>query len=553
MKGYDYMIYYSDITFDKGDAKYRIEKLVALITKKACDKYQNILNSESDDISSINRAVKFLVTNLLPNTRWSNETDAINYSSTSSLVAWFISFPMRMLIDQATNEGRSIMDIVNYYEKLKFEDPDSFNRDIIVKFTGTQKFVSSIKYSKFIPGKTYSNYVHFRDDVIMTNDAIKCIANRFCNCIRIFSEFLIKPPDNDDSNPENWVNLKFDYRRACSYVADFAYPDPYSHIAEYQFYFSCRKSVAEDKERSMYYLWALQLTMSYCIEKLPGRLKYTPANSRYKNHALRKAIVDCMCVNGIAFNMKKNTRARQAISETLNNYYDSHPLPIDLDYDDYVRLVSMILDDYDTYCELILAKWNSISKLVYDMSNTNFKFSYTDNDVKSVKDFIFLLSLLDIVTRCQYDLMTKFNSDKSLLYAISPSFTSKTNSELDTFFNSSDGLYDLNEYPNLRNLVFKEINKALSSMLDRNSMRRMSVQFRNFRYQILKRKWITTKINVNNPSPDDIDYIKECAIKIALYMIRFFGGYIEKASIIYHANSAQKALVAPMFGRRLTD
>ena len=510
------------------------------------------LNSH-EDIIILMKFIRFIVTKLLPYTRWTNESDIVRYTSNDALIEWFANYPIRLLIGSARNNKCTIHQLTQLYANAEFQDPEFFDRNLINTFTGYQKFINKLSYPHFIPGISYPNYKHL-NPLYVYHDVQRFFVSNFKEFLKFFKEFSIKPPDSNPDNMENYVPLDLSTELASSYVSGFGYPDPYGWISDYNLSFdSIDKSMNSilKSEKKKYKIWMIQDALKYCIDKIPNRIRYKTKPNRYRNQLLKDAIIDSMFISGTAMNMKKVNEVRKAISHILDKYYDDYPLPCKLLYEDYKSLVLLILDSRDKYCDMLLMKWDILKDQI-----SEYKKQYGENIrypttlVKMAKEFIFMASLLDLISRCQYDLMLNFDSNKSILYATSISFNYSNNIKLEEFFND-DGIYDLNEYPVLKHLIFEGIHNAISNMLPKNILNKLTPEIRKFRYHILKRAWLKTEINPNSPSDRDLKIINNCSRRIALYMIRSMGGYIEKASIIYSVNGELYPQIAPLFGRKL--
>ena len=426
-----------------------------------------------------------------------------------------------------------------------------YNKDIPRYHTGMQRFISSLKYHHFIPGVSYEDYtsVGFPYDFSLCsqNTPAGFMVAEFKKYLSVLDEFLISKPVEDFSVLGKRLTADLQYQEVIYYLHSFKYPNSIDDL-----FSESDDEVSREKKKDEVSIWMMLIALNYCIETLPKSVKYKTKPQKFKNHDLQKAIIDSISIGGI-FSKVQKKGVKDVVSGTLSKYYDTHPLPGKRTYDEYRNLVSAIVDDYDYYCEHLLHKWDDISSRIFKHSSKILTHDYSSNDVKVAKDFIFMLSLLDIVSRCQRDIMARFTSYKDIAYAISPFFNKINTAKLIEAFESNDGYYDLNDYPDMRFIMLSEFTTALNNMLSKDIMKSIDSKVKGFKYHILKRCWLHETNNVVNPSMDDIEDLKRCARQCALYFIFINGGYISSASIIYDADGNQLKWLAPIFGRRLTD
>ena len=552
------MIYYSDISFTTEEKNYRISKLINEIfgyyMTNMKDDYIDIVNIDNEImVNDLKNLINFLVTELLPFTRWSSESEAIRYSTNKKLVEWFATYPLEMSLIRTRNSKISVSRMCQIYKNIKFSDTDLFDEMIIDYFTGYQKFKTRLAYKHFIPGVAYPDYNYLNRDNIY-HDIMKFFISQFKTFLNFFSDFIIKAPNKDPNNLENFVPLDPDTALVASYVSEFGYPDPEKWMSRFSFSFDCesastKKLIPDAKKK--YRIWMIQEALKYCIDKMPNRIKYKTKPKKYRNKELRKAIIDSMYVHGVSFNMKKTNEVKTTISHVLDKYYDNYPIPCKMPYETYKDLATMIIDSRDEYCDILLAKWDKLRPILNEYRGSyNGKVNYPTALIKIAKEIILMTSMLDMISRCQYSLMLNFDSNKDILYANSIFFSRHNNDVLDAFFKSSKGcLYDLNEHPVLKHLIQDGIRLTMVEMIPRKTIKKLFSDIQALKYHIFKRPWIDREINPDNPSEDDLAIIKRCAVMITLYMIRSMGGHIERASITYTVDGKKRDIIAPLFGR----
>lgn len=553
------MVYYSDAPLDTTEKDYRITKLTSEIVNAYPtiygDKYDKFIDPSGKDIKHpLKRATKFLLTNLLSHTRWSCTSDVVRYSSNDKLVFWFITTPLKQLIDECIFKGDTLIQRVQEYEFMKFDDTNKFNKDIIDTFVGYQRFFTKMSSPRFIPGIMNSGYHIFTDSQIH-HDILWYFTYEF----KKFNQFLYRymidaSAPKDPDNPEDWVKLTPEVEIARDYIRGFSYPDPNGEMSDNEFklpatYFDYRSTATETQKK--YKIWMMLVAFKYYLDKVPGKVKYKTKPMKYKNQALRKAIVDSLYFKGLASNMKRNSEAEQAVTHVIDEHFDNYPLPVKRDYEDYKRLIDMLLNDYSGYCDTLLYKWKFFEDLI--VNDWDSFANPSSNTVAKAKSIIMWMTLLDMITRCQRDLMFKFDSNKDLLYATSIFYNYSNNKELDRFFECDNGIYDLKEYDNIRLTMLDFMHRALNDMVPKETLRQIMPRIKSFKYHILQRKWLTHRVNTFELTDSNLMEIQECAVKIALYIIRIFGGCIPNACIPYDINGISRPLMAPVFGRRMTD
>lgn len=512
----------------------------------------SICKSVSDEnYDALKRIVRNLVETILPHTRWSNESDIVRFSSNKLLVKWFATKPLMSILRKINGNTVTIISIADDIDKRIRSNENEYRKMLTVTNTGTQTFISSLKYHHFIPGVEYDGYSSYS---VYENHGLqhKFFISEFKKYLCFMDEFLLNKPVEDFSGLGYQLSADISYKEMEAYIKSVKYPDPDKNLFTYKYTAEEWNSNNSKHKRDLISIWMMLLALNYCIETFPKSIRYTVKPKRYKNHDLRKAIINSISVKGIFSNIHKK-RVKDIVSEVLDKYYDNHPIPGGYSYDTYYKAISFIIDDYDEYCKLLQCKWNDVSCRIYNSKSTTIEYNYSNSDIKAAKEFIFMLSLLDIVSRCQRDIMARFSTYKDIAYAISPFFNRNNNETLDKLFNSNDGYYDLNEYPNLRMILISEFTNSLKSMLNQKTIKNLDKHIKAFRYHILKKRWLHKISDTDNLSAEDIEEILKCARQCALYFIYTHGGYITKASIVYDIYGSENQDVAPIFGRNLSD
>lgn len=568
------MIYYSNVPLTSIEKEYRINKLtkeiLALLPHLASfkslsarlnkyDPFRHICSVEDINTDLLARMVKFLVSNILPHTRWECTDAVIKYRSGPLLAKWFLIRPVFDFLAKSDFNNDKLEEKLHEFEIMKYDDPIKFNRKIIIEYTGYQRFITRMPCPRFIPGISKTDYHIFSDSQIH-HDALWFMTYEFKQVLKLFKVVLLDTESNTDpDDPENWVKLAPEVSVARSYIMQYAYPndewllsdnsiiitdpDCPSHMDKHEKYY---------KQKKEYRMWAMLLAYKYCVEKVPNKVKYKPVSGKYKNRNLCNAIVDQLYFKGGLYGIHKNQSFEKLIKKVLEPYFNRSPIPVRMDKDCYERIIGILLNDTDGYCDVLNMQWDYFESIIRDPS-VSLK-DLNSNDIGKAKVFILWLSIYDMVTRCQNDLMARHSVDRELACAVSPFFNNPNTRDLIRFTSRPNGIYDINKYPKIKKMMIKCINDTLSEMLPKETKKILNDDFNSFKNHIFDRKWFSTPlINPNYPTGDDIQTICDYSRRISLYMIWIYGGFISDASITCDIDGCPRPSVAPVFGRTLTD